>query len=330
MILLAVVAGITPMVIYPLFLCWIDRFEKEPLGLIVATFLWGFIPAAIFSIIFQVLLGLPLAAVGFDAPTSDLVSTVIYAPVTEEIFKGMAVLAIFLLWKNEFDGVLDGVIYGGLVGFGFAAIENVLYFLTSDSGGLVSLFFLRSFVFGLNHALFTSLTGIGFGVARHTKNPILRFIAPLAGLMFAMLAHGLHNFTVSFASKEPALLCFTFLSDWGGILFVFGVMLFALYRERQWLVTQLRDEVASNTLSQGQYEIAFSATRRWFALLSVLFSGGPSKWWRVGRYFDTLTELAYKKHAFSQRGEGGAAQSLIVELRTRAASMSVDLSDLTA
>jgi protease PrsW len=330
MIVLAIVAGIVPMVIYPLFLYWIDRFEKEPIALIIAAFLWGFIPAAIFSVIFQIVLGLPLASIGLDEATSDLVTTVIYAPVTEEIFKGIAVLAIFLLWKNEFDGVLDGVIYGGLVGFGFAAIENVLYFLSADSDGLVVLIVLRAFLFGLNHALFTSLTGIGFGIARHTRSSILRFFAPVVGLAFAMTAHGLHNFTVSFGEAEPALLCLTFLSDWGGILFVFGTMIFALYRERQWLINELRDEVASNTLSQDQYEIAFSATRRWFTLVSVLFSGGPARWWRAGQYFDTLTELAYKKYAYARRGESGSTQSRITELRAKAASMSGDFADLRA
>jgi protease PrsW len=326
--MIAVVAGIVPMVIYPLFLYWIDRYEKEPLGLIVAAFLWGFIPAAIFSIIFQLILGLPLDYMGLDEATGELISTIIYAPVTEEFFKGIAVLGIFLIWKKEFDGVLDGIIYGGLVGFGFAAVENILYFLTSESSHLVGLIILRAFIFGLNHALFTSLTGIGFGIARHTKNPVLRFSAPLVGLIFAMMAHGLHNFTVSFAETEPALLCLTFLNGWGGILFVLGVMIFALYRERQWLVMELRDEVAANTLSQDQYEIAFSATKRWLTLLSILFSGGPAKWWRVRQYFDTLTELAYKKYAYSRRGEGGAAQSQIVELRTRAATLSIDLGDL--
>jgi protease PrsW len=326
--MIAVVAGIVPMVIYPLFLYWIDRYEKEPLGLIVAAFLWGFIPAAIFSIIFQLILGLPLDYMGLDETTGELISTIIYAPVTEEVFKGMAVLGIFLIWKKEFDGVLDGIIYGGLVGFGFAAVENILYFLTSESSSLVGLIILRAFIFGLNHALFTSLTGIGFGIARHTKNPVLRFIAPLVGLIFAMTAHGLHNFTVSFAETEPALLCLTFLNGWGGILFVLGVMIYALYRERQWLVMELRDEVAANTLTQDQYEIAFSATKRWLILLSVLFSGGPAKWWRVRQYFDTLTELAYKKYAYSRRGEDGAAKSQINELRTRAATLSIDLGDL--
>lgn len=328
MIVLAVVAGIVPMVIYPLFLYWIDRYEKEPLGLIFAAFLWGFIPAAIFSLIFQIVLGFPLTAIGLDSTTSDLVSTIIYAPVTEEVFKGMAVLAIFLLWKHEFDGVMDGIIYGGLVGFGFAAIENVLYFLTAEPGGLPALIVLRAFIFGLNHALFTSMTGIGFGVARHTKNPLLRFAAPLIGLVFAMSAHALHNFTVSFGEEQPALLCLTFFSDWGGLVFVLGIIIFALYRERQWLVAELRDEVTANTLSKDQYEIAFSATRRWFTLLSVLFSGGPAKWWRVGQYFNTLTELAYKKYAFSRRGESGATQSHIAELRNAASSMSVELADL--
>ncbi len=70
--------------------------------------------------------------------------------------------------RHEFDGVLDGLIYGVLIGFGFAMTENFFYFIGAfDEGGFVNLtavIILRSVVFGLNHAFYTSLTGIGFGL----------------------------------------------------------------------------------------------------------------------------------------------------------------------
>lgn len=323
-LLFAIVAGIVPMLIYPLFLYWMDRYEKEPLALVVAAFVWGFIPAAIFALVSQFLLDIPLYLAEIDPASADLFATVFSAPLTEELFKGMAVFLVYMLWRREFDGVLDGIIYGGLVGFGFAAIENIFYFLDAD----VTVVLLRAVVFGLNHAFFTSLTGIGFGVARHARSSILRFFAPLIGLAAAMTAHGLHNLTVSLVSEAPALLCLTFLADWGGVLFVFGVMLYSLRREHQWLVNELRDEVSTNTLTQSQYQISSSAMRRFGTLLDALVKGGPQKWRKVGRYFDTLTELAYKKHAFNRRGEAGASQTLIDRLRTRASLLSMEMADV--
>ena len=48
---LVLVVGILPMIVYAFVLWWFDRYEKEPLGLLIAAFLWGAIPAIIFSLI---------------------------------------------------------------------------------------------------------------------------------------------------------------------------------------------------------------------------------------------------------------------------------------
>lgn len=324
-IVVAVVAGIVPMLVYPLFLYWMDRYEKEPVGLLTAVFMWGFVPAALFSLISQLIFDIPLYLMDINDAAVDLITSAVVAPITEEAFKGLAVLAVFLLWRREFDGVFDGIIYGSLVGFGFAAIENVLYFLEADA----SLILLRSVIFGLNHALFTSLTGIGLGIARHSPNPLIRCAAPVVGLLAAIAAHAIHNATVSLVETAPALLCITFIADWGGVLFVFIVMLLALRRERLWIVEHLRDEVVENTLTQGQYEVSASALRRFGALFTALTAGGLGRWWRVGRYLDTLTELAYKKHAYTQRGESGASSALINDLRSRAASLGAEVGELS-
>ena len=321
---LALLAGIVPMMIYPLFLYWMDRFEKEPLGLLAAVFLWGFFPAALFSLISQVILGAPFYLADVGGKAVDVISSSIFAPITEEIFKSLAVLAVYLFWRNEFDGVFDGILYGSLVGFGFAAIENVLYFLDADASTVL----LRGVIFGLNHAFFTSLTGIGFGIARHSPRRIVRFAAPLLGLLAAMLAHSIHNTSLEMVDFTPAVLCLTFVADWGGVALVFITMVVAIRRERKWIVTQLSDEVSEGTLNAEQYAITVSPSRRFAILLNAMLSGGPATWWKVARYLDMLTELAYKKHAFTRRGEAGASSEAIKALRTQAAALSLELADL--
>ncbi len=329
MILLSVLAAIVPMLLYPLFLYWMDRYEKEPLALLGATFLWGFVPAAILSLITQTILGFPFLLLDETGTLADTVGTVFLAPVTEEIFKGIAVLVVFLLWRNEFDGVFDGIIYGGLVGFGFAAMENVLYFTLYYPGDAATIV-LRAVVFGLNHALFTSLTGIGFGIARHARKPAMRFLAPLAGLLAATLVHFLHNASATFAQEYVALFCLAIVTDWGGVLLVLVIMILAVRRERRWIVEQLQEEVGRKTLSQDDYEIAASPLRRFGTRLTALTTGGLSRWRQVRRYFRLLTELAYKKHAHSRRGEAGASQKLIDDLRSQAADMGAALGGDTA
>lgn len=323
-VLVAILAGVVPMLIYAFFLYWMDRYEKEPLGLLSGTFLWGVMPAATLSLITQLIFGFPLMLLDRSGLLAEVIGAVFIAPVTEEFFKGLAVLAVFLLWHNEFDSVFDGIIYGGMVGFGFAAIENVLYFLEADT----SLILVRAVLFGLNHAFFTSLTGIGFGIARHARHVLVRWLAPLGGLVAAMVAHGLHNTIVTFAAEAPALCLLAILADWGGVLFVFVVMLLAIRRERQWIVDELREEVALQTLSEGQYALVSSPVRRLGARLNALFLGGPLAYWRAGRYFQMLTELAYKKHAHHRRGEAGASLSLIGKMRTEVRALSAELADL--
>ncbi|MBN1121407.1 MAG: PrsW family intramembrane metalloprotease [Anaerolineae bacterium] len=322
--LIAVAAGIIPMLVYPVALYFLDRYEKEPLPLLLAVFLWGFVPAAVLSLISQLIIGIPLLMLDETGLLADQVLAVAVAPVSEECFKAIAVLAVYLIWRREFDGVLDGVVYGGLVGFGFAAIENVLYFLEVDAAVIV----MRTIVFGLNHAFYTSLTGIGFGIARHSRKGFVRFFAPVAGLIMAIAAHAVHNTTVTFAETAPALCCFGLLADYGGIAFVLGVVVLTARQERQWITEQLQGEIESGTLTQPQYDIVVSPARRFAIRMNTLFSGGVKSWWGLGQYFQVLTKLAYKKYARQRRGDKGAAQAEIDDLRAKSAALSESFPDL--
>ena len=52
--------------------------------------------------------------------------TIAHADTIAGLVKGLAVLIIFLLFRREFNSLLDGVIYGALVGFGFF-LDSTLY-----------------------------------------------------------------------------------------------------------------------------------------------------------------------------------------------------------
>src|SRR6478735_736767 len=116
---LATVLATVPVV--PLIVCymWLDRYEPEPRRLLAAGLLWGGFVATGAAI----LLGIGGFVVGVD----DDLSLAVGAPFTEEATKG-AFLLLLLWWRRaELDGVLDGIVYAGMIGIGFAFMENILY-----------------------------------------------------------------------------------------------------------------------------------------------------------------------------------------------------------
>jgi RsiW-degrading membrane proteinase PrsW (M82 family) len=185
-VLAIIILAVVPMVLYALFLWWMDRYEKEPLGLILASFLWGAIPAVILSLIAQIVLDIPVSEFFGSSLGTEVVGASLIAPITEEPFKGLMLLLLMLFFRHEIDTPLDGILYGGLVGFGFATTENFFYFLDaygmSGLGGVLELAFFRAVLFGLNHALFTGCTGLGIALARTSPRREVRIAAPFVGL----------------------------------------------------------------------------------------------------------------------------------------------------
>lgn len=327
------VAGFVPMLAYAAALYWLDRYEKEPFWLLALVFLWGAIPAVILAIIPQVGLDAVISRVSDpESIRAQLGMNSVVAPLTEELAKGVAVFLVFLLCWREFDSLLDGVIYGSLVGFGFAATENVFYFLgaLTEHGFVAFLFlaFLRSVVFGLNHAFFTSLTGIGFALARHGGSAWIRAGSPLAGLLAAMIAHGLHNLGATLTGQSMAWLGFSFTVDWLGITGVFVLVLVTLSHERRWIWRELTEEVEAGVLSRRELKTLISSWRRMAELWLTFFRNGPATWWMLFRFYHTATKLAFEKRHRRELKDDPQAGSHIDRLRGEVAELRKGLARL--
>jgi RsiW-degrading membrane proteinase PrsW (M82 family) len=195
-LLLATVLAAVPVV--PLVACylWLDRYEPEPKRLLASGLLWGGFVATAAALLIQGLGGL---VVGF----SDRESLGVVAPVSEELAKG-AFLLLLLWWRrHELDGILDGIVYAGMVGIGFAFTENILYLGAAYNGsdglgpggveGITTVFVLRCIFSPFAHPLFTAFIGIGIGLAVASRQPLARWLAPVGGYLLAVLAHGLWN-----------------------------------------------------------------------------------------------------------------------------------------
>jgi RsiW-degrading membrane proteinase PrsW (M82 family) len=325
--LLVVVVGILPMLAYALILWWFDRYEKEPLALLIAAFLWGAVPAIVFSLIAEYALGFPISH--FVEPVAaDMIGGAVVAPVAEEIFKGTALLLLLLLFRHEIDSPLDGIIYGGLVGFGFAAVENVFYFasafMESGPGGMVVLAILRALLFGLNHALFTGLTGLGLALMRTAPSSSVKAIAPVAGLGLGIAAHSIHNGSVMLGSELCWPCAITFASDWGGVLILLVVMTWTSVREQRWITDFLMEEIKLGTLSQDDYTVVCSYVSRVATRARALFSGDLKRWWHLGRYHRLATELAFNKRRLTLFPAEEETQAHVAQLREQVREMTND------
>lgn len=296
--LLSVTAALVPTLFYVATVYWFDRYEKEPAWLLTAAFLWGAIPSIFIAFVFNTLLSVPLYLLAGE-DTGDLLAASLIGPPVEESIKGLALLGILFLWHTEIDSPLDGIIYGAMVGLGFAMVENVFYFITVyDEGGLEAWqvnIFIRGVIFGLNHALFTGITGLGIAVARLSRDRVVRWAAPLAGWATAVFLHFLHNLTVSTGS----LLCLiALIFDWGGVWLLLVIVVWALVQERRWIKAYLADEVSAGVLTLNQYQNACSGRKRAGHRLQLLFARGPGAYLKALRFYQRCSQLAYKKHHF--------------------------------
>jgi RsiW-degrading membrane proteinase PrsW (M82 family) len=169
---LAVSWGLVLLYAIPVFLLVyrLDLFEREPRMMLVAALLWG-------GVIAVSLAGYAndawLSVLGKVAP-ADFVSdwgAAVVAPVTEETLKLTGVIVLYLIASAEFDGVMDGFVYGALIGLGFTVTEDVSYFIRAtaafggvdQTGPVIDTFLIRVVAGGLySHVLFAGLTGMGF------------------------------------------------------------------------------------------------------------------------------------------------------------------------
>jgi RsiW-degrading membrane proteinase PrsW (M82 family) len=321
-ILLSVLFGVVPMALLAVILTLFDRYEKEPPLLLVGVFLWGAIVAAGAAFILNTIFDISLFLVSGSESLADVGAAVLSAPFVEETVKGLAVLAVFLYFRNEFDSVLDGVIYGGLVGFGFAAAENINYifsgFLDSGTEGLFTLVFVRVMLIPFLHATLTSFTGIGLAVGRLNRG-WLRYAAPLAGWVIAIGLHTFHNLLASV--PDPLVCLLGKLIDWTGFIGMFFFVLYLVWREGKVMREQLQEEVTLGTLTNQQYNTAASIGGQLAARWGALTAG---HWRRSAGFYDLLGELAFKKYQLARLGPEGEpeAQALIDRLRGQIASAS--------
>ena len=283
--------GVVQTVIYLLFIRGIDLYEREPLRYVIPVFAWGFAVATTISLVFNTLFELTVSSVT-SVKTADFFTAVVAAPVVEECSKGLALLLIFFVayfarrksGLIEFAGVMDGIVYGSAVGFGFALAEDLLYYAQFGA----ETFVVRRIFGGFAHAAFTSLTGIGVGLIPFVHHRILKPIPPLLGLLGAITMHATFNLTATFFGPLAyAVLLFVVL------VYLLVIILWLAY-ERRTIRGELRDEVG-RTITPEEYSILPTYFRRTGCYLRLIFTGHLSTWTGARRLHSSAVDLAFAK-----------------------------------
>ena len=295
--LVAAIAAAVP--VGPLVACylWLDRYEPEPRRLLLAGLAWGAVVATVAAVVLGGIGGL---VVGYGETTSITV----VAPVTEEASKG--VFLLLLLWwrRAELDGLLDGIVYAGMVGIGFAFTENILYLAAAYDGtdgtgpgglpGLTVLFVVRCLLSPFAHPLFTAFTGIGVGLAVATRSRGVRVAAPLLGYAAAVLAHALWNGSaVSGLGGFVGVYLVLMLPALGGLV---ALAVWARRSERRMLGAALADAAARGLVPATDLAWVVDLDARRAARRHARALGGPAAERSMRDYQQAAVELGFLHH----------------------------------
>ncbi|MBH5336253.1 PrsW family intramembrane metalloprotease [Streptomyces pactum] len=191
---------------------WLDRVEPKPWRNLVFAFAWGACAATLVALIANgfatewLVTNIAESSAAEESADADAWGATLVAPVVEESAKAGALLFLFLFRRRDFNGILDGLVIAGIAATGFAFTENILYlgsaFVSDQEFGHSGLrsttaatFFVRVIMSPFAHPLFTAMTGIGFGLAAAAthRQRVRRVLLPIAGLLAAMVLHGLWN-----------------------------------------------------------------------------------------------------------------------------------------
>ncbi|WP_237840571.1 PrsW family intramembrane metalloprotease [Cellulosimicrobium cellulans] len=290
----------------------LDRLEPEPPSALVVAFLWG---AGIATLVAGILntLGLELlTAPLFGEEVGWYVVASFGAPFVEEILKGAVLFGMLWFRRHEIDGWTDGVIYAAMVALGFAAVENVTYFImAAQDGTLGPTFVLRALVTPLLHPLCTALTGLGVASAATSPPGPRRVLAPIGGLAAAIALHMLWNASTGFG---PLALGVAYLAGLGVLI----TLIVLLVRDRRRTVAtiqrQLVPYVPTGLVTPADLTMLSTLASRRQARDWARRTGGAGAAHAMRDYQQAATELAL----LHDRVARGAVEAWRVEGQRRA------------
>ena len=340
----AVSSALAQLVLLLLLIRFLDVWEREPVWLVALLAIWGGI--------FATSIAAPINDARLAALSPDFAAVwgaAWVAPTDEEPAKGLALLALYLLSRlrarrrgnAEFDGPLDGMVYGAAIGLGFGFIEDLTYGQRYGLGVLhLRLGFLGLLLLG--HAVFTASFGAGLGLATWSRTLRARLGFTLLGLGVAMFLHFVHDGLVSvfltakygFHTTAAAIegqqlpaqlvsqinatvrhaLVVLHVFDYGTIVAFFAALAYWIRYQRAVLVQELAEEVSAGVITAAESELVTHYGARLRAYGALALSGQLIGLYRLRRRHRQVTDLAFCKWRISRIG-GATAMDLLQRSR---------------
>lgn len=312
----SVVAALTipllPAIGINLLVNFMDRYEREPWFLRLSAFLWGAIIAIPPALFIEQNIDTILQNALDPNNTSEMLRVLLQAlnaGVTEETIKGLGLLLLFVILRDEFDNVTDGIVYGALIGAGFALVENFNYFALNSKNYLVFLIVGRIVLGWLGHSTFTACFGAALGYVRHTKVRWKQIVIPLFGFLIAVGLHSFFDFVdlqasavIRTANGNATVVNYALFAIIANYLLPFLAQIGLLYILMKSLAHEaaivrefLANEVSNGIVSVGEYALLQNSFQRTKAERRVWRKSGMKQWMRVKALYQTEIGLAFRK-----------------------------------
>lgn len=204
----ALLASLAPVFIILFYIYFRDKYDKEPLGMLIKALLLGIV--IVIPVIFVERMLMNLVPEGKVAAAAW--HAFVVAGSTEELFKFLALY--ILVWRSpSFNEKFDGIVYAVFVSLGFAGVENVLYVM--DGGMQTAL--IRALTAVPAHAIFGIAMGYYLGIAHMYKELKTKYLA--RAIFIPILLHGIYDFILM---VEVGWLLFLFV-PYVIILYIMGM-----------------------------------------------------------------------------------------------------------
>ncbi|MGZ5395664.1 MAG: PrsW family intramembrane metalloprotease [Aeromicrobium sp.] len=270
---------------------WLDRWEPEPPRLLIFAYLWG----ASVAVILSVIIGLFVDSLIVQSGSEDVswVSIAIGAPVIEEAAKGAFLLLMMTgRRRNELNSLTDCLVYAGLVGAGFAWLEDILYIAGGETlGDSLLTAGVRLIMGPFAHSLFTTMFALGVWFALQNRNPVVKAFYILLGYLGAVIMHALWNGS-SVIGPETYLAVYVF---WMVPVFVFAIVLGVRSRkkEQRIVAAKLPGMVAAQLVTPSEATWLNSIKNRKLAIAQASRTGGKPAGKAVKAFAAQVVELAF-------------------------------------
>lgn len=308
-------------VVYLAIVRFMDLNEKEPLWAVGLVFFFGAMAAATLSLL-----------VG----SAVLQVNALWGAVAEESAKFVAlalgVVALGAVARSrgwsEINGLMDGIVYGTSVGFGYAtgvAFVRELAFSGTfggalGGGALTTLW--TTALAGLSDGLFGAIIGAGFGAAVGGRSAIQRVGYPIAGLIGAIVAHAAYTLlaqgnalggTTGLVRAWIALLI--------PVVFVVTVMAVALLRERQTIQRELAEERETGAVTDEELSTLKSFAARRSQYVKAFTRGDFDGWLAMRELHNRQVQLALAKSRLRQNPDPDSRAEIEGEVERLRASV---------